>query len=194
MAALTCPYCEAKANFTARHVWEQTLPSGGALRYGVWVCDNCRQPIVGVMGSSGEPREYHPTHVAEPALSDVPEDVAADAREAHRCLSVQAFRAAVVMARRAMQSAAYEKGAPEGSLVEQIDWLEEHRLVTPQMKEVAHAIRLAGNLGAHPDKDGLRDVAEPEAEAVIGFLADFLKLMYEIPARLERHRYGSGAR
>jgi hypothetical protein len=138
------------------------------------------------MGMSGEPTNYHPRHVAEPELPDVPAEVAADAREAHRCLSVEAYRAAVVMARRAMQSAAYEKGAPERTLLEQIDWLEEQQLITPQMKEVAHRIRLTGNLGAHPDKDGLRDVGEAEAWAVIGFLDDFLKYVYEIPARLER--------
>ena len=143
MPALTCPYCQAKANVT-------------------------------------------PWHVAEPELPDVPEEVAADAREAHRCFSIQAYRAAVVMARRAMQSAAHEKGAPERTLVDQIDWLEERRLITPQMKDVAHTIRLTGNLGAHPDKDGLRDVGEPEARAVIEFLDDFLKYVYEIPARLER--------
>lgn len=192
MAALTCPYCEARANFTTRYTWEEAPPGSGPVRYGVWVCDNCQQPIVGLRGQNAEPLTYHPQWVAEPSLPDVPEDVAADAREAHRCLSIQAYRAAVVMARRAMQSAAYDKGAPEGNLVDQIDWLEEHRLVTPQMKEVAHTIRLAGNLGAHPDKDGLRDVGETEAEAVIGFLDDFLNLMYEIPARLGRHRPGSG--
>ena len=64
--------------------------------------------------------------------------------------------------------------------------LEAQRLITPQMREVAHTIRLAGNLGAHPDKDGLRDVGEPEAQAVMEFLDDFLKYVYEIPTRLER--------
>ncbi len=88
------------------------------------------------------------------------------------------------MARRAIQAAALEKGAPDRSLVEQIDWLEEQRLITPQMKQVAHAIRLAGNVGAHPDKDGLRDVGESEARAVIEFLGAFLRDVYEIPAQL----------
>lgn len=190
MPALTCPYCGAKANFTLRHQWDEALPTGGAVRYAVWSCDACHEPVVGKPAPFREPVDYYPQHVAEPSLPDVPDDVAADAREAHRCFSIKAWRAAVVMARRAMQSAAYEKGAPERNLVEQIDWLEEQRLVTPQMKEVAHTIRLAGNLGAHPDKGGLRDVGETEARAVIEFLDDFLRYVYEIPARLERLKWG----
>jgi hypothetical protein len=186
VAVLTCPYCGAKANFTMRHHWDEALPTGATARYGAWVCDACHQPVVGEPAPSGEPVRYYPQRVAEPSLPDVPDDVAADAREAHRCFSVGAHRAAVVMARRAMQSAALENGAPDQPLVEQIDWLEGQRLITPQMREVAHAIRLAGNVGAHPDRDGLRDVGEPDAQAVIEFLDDFLKYVYEIPARLQR--------
>jgi hypothetical protein len=186
MPTLTCPYCRAIANFQMRHHWIEKKPDGESGDYAVWVCDNCHEPVVGTPDQFGAPTSYYPQHVAAPPLPDVPEEVAADAREAHRCLSVQAFRAAVVMARRAMQSAAYDKGAPEDNLVAQIDWLEEQRVITPLMKEVAHTIRLAGNAGAHPDRDGLRDVGEAEARAVIDFLDDFLKYVYEIPARVAK--------
>ncbi len=186
MPALTCPYCEAKANFTLRHRWEEQQPTGHVVGYGAWVCDNCHRPVLGYEDPYGDPYDYQPRRVPEPEFPDVPDDVATDAKEAHRCLSIGAYRAAVVMARRAMQSAAYEKWAPEGLLVDQIDWLEGERVITPQMKQVAHTIRLSGNLGAHPDKDGLRDVGQAEAEAVIQFLDDFLKLVYEVPARLDR--------
>ncbi len=191
MTALTCPYCDVLSNFTQRHEWEESEPTGRKVRYGVWVCDACKRPVVGKPDSYGGPYEYYPQQVVEPSLPDAPAEVAADAREAHRCFSIQAYRAAVVMARRAMQSAAFEKGAPDKPLVDQIDWLEEQRLITPLMKEVAHTIRLAGNVGAHPDRDALADVGEQEAEAVIDFLDDFLKYIYEIPARLQRLNGGS---
>jgi hypothetical protein len=90
------------------------------------------------------------------------------------------------MARRALQAAAYDKGAPDGRLIEQIDWLAENGQITKQMKDVAHQIRLGGNLGAHPDRDGLTDVGRDEAEAILAFLRDFFRYVYEIPASLGR--------
>lgn len=77
-----------------------------------------------------------------------------------------------------------DKGAPDRKLEQQIDWLEEQRLVTPQMRDVAHKIRLGGNAGAHPDKDGLKDVTENDARKLLEFLEDFAKYVYEIPGRL----------
>jgi hypothetical protein len=90
------------------------------------------------------------------------------------------------MARRAIQGMCIDLGAPDKKLVEQIDWLEERRLITPQMRDVAHRIRLGGNTGAHPDKDGLNDVDEPEAKALLEFLDDFIRFTYEIRGRLEK--------
>ena len=91
----------------------------------------------------------------------------------------------VAMARRALQAGAFEQGAPDKKLVDQIDWLEEQRLIPPLMKDVAHQIRLEGNVGAHPDKDGLQDVDEGRAREVLAFLDDFIRYVYEIPSRLE---------
>jgi len=79
-------------------------------------------------------------------------------------------------------------GASDKSLVEQIDWLAASGHITEQMKDVAHEIRLGGNLGAHPDRDGLKDVTQADAQAILSFLSDFFKYVYEIPASLERLR------
>jgi uncharacterized protein DUF4145 len=54
------------------------------------------------------------------------------------------------------------------------------------MKDVAHRIRLGGNLGAHPDRDGLADVGRDDVEAMLRFLRDFFRYVYEIPASLGR--------
>ncbi len=189
MPTLTCPYCGAKANFSRQAEWTtELIGDGGALvmaRHGAWTCDACHNPIVGARAEDQVNLAwYQPVAVEAPNYPGVPEEVASDAREAHRCLSVQAWRAAVVMARRALQSAAYDKGAPGGRLLDQIDWLDNQRIISPLMREVAHRIRLVGNLGAHPEQDGLRALDEPEAREVVEFLDDFLKYVYEIPSRL----------
>ena len=193
MPTLTCPHCLARSHFTEKARWlGQSHPGDLASRgipfqvlYGAWTCDGCQMPIVGAQREYSDDLDwYYPTTLTRPDYPDVPEDVAQDAREAHQCLSVGAWRAAVVMARRALQSTAYDKGAPGDRLLDQIDWLEEERVISPQMKGVAHRIRLSGNVGAHPDQDGLADIHEKEPRAVVGFLDDFLRYVYEIPARL----------
>ena len=54
-----------------------------------------------------------------------------------------------------------------------------------QLGDVAHKIRLGGNAGAHPDKDGLKDVTEDDARRLLEFLEDFVRYVYEIPGRLQ---------
>jgi hypothetical protein len=133
-----------------------------------------------------QPGTYYPTSVPNPEYSpNLPPDVAQDARDAHRCFAIGAWRASASMARRAIQGACLDKQAPaDKKLVQQIEWLEEQRLITPQMKDVAHTIRLGGNAGAHPDADGLKDVDEGDAQRLLEFLEDFIRYVYEIPGRL----------
>jgi hypothetical protein len=117
---------------------------------------------------------------------EVPKEVQEDAIEAHRCFSVGAWRATAAMARRAIQGSALDKQAPPNKkLIEQIDWLENQRLIPPLMNEVAHKIRTVGNVGAHPDKDGLHDVDDAEAKRMLMFLGDFIRYVYELPADLK---------
>jgi hypothetical protein len=192
MPRLTCPYCRVFANFTGVHGWSSDIRGRGSVSYSVWRCDYCRRPILGEVSPSGDPHDQHPKYVPDPKLPDVPEQIAEDAREAFRCFAVESYRATAAMARRALQAAAFEKGAPDKPLIEQIDWLATNGQITEQMKDVAHQIRLGGNLGAHPDRDGLRDVDQASARAILGFLRDFFRYVYEIPASLDRLKTGSG--
>jgi len=152
----------------------------------VWTCDACGRTIIGERDPTGAPHDYHPKTLPRADFPDVPETIVADAAEAFRCFGIESWRASAAMARRALQSAAFEKGAPDTNLVAQIDWLAENGHITEQMRQVAHQIRLGGNLGAHPDRDGLQDVGQAEARAILHFLADFFRYVYEIPANLAR--------
>ncbi len=187
MAALKCPYCWALANFTQQGAW-QTVSTGTthAGTYAAWTCDACGGAIVGERNSMGAPIDPLPKTVANPTFPDVDEPVAQDANEAHRCFSVGAWRATAAMTRRAIQTAAYSLEAPEKKLLDQIDWLADNSHIPTQMKDVAHQIRLGGNAGAHPDHDGIHDVGEAEAQALLEFLDDFLKYVFQIPANLKR--------
>jgi hypothetical protein len=128
---------------------------------------------------------YFPVADPHPRWPDsAPEGVRQDATAAHRCYGIGEWRASATMARRAIQGACIHKEAPDKKLEEQIDWLAEEDVITRQMREVAHRLRMGGNAGAHPGKDGLNDVTERDAEDLLTFLDDFMRYVYEIPGRL----------
>jgi hypothetical protein len=92
------------------------------------------------------------------------------------------------MCRRAVQSSAINLGAKGGKLIDQIDDLSKTGIITIPLKEFAHEVRLTGNDGAHPDKDGLDDVTEMDGEAIIEFTREYLHHVYVMPAKLAARR------
>jgi hypothetical protein len=193
VVAFTCPHCGTNTTLERQAQWSRVtrrMPQN-AQAFGAWSCQSCGEPIVGdlvndpVEGAMPGAGFYYPTSVPNPTYpASVPADFAQDAKDAHKCFAIGAWRASAAMTRRALQGACIDKEAPDVRLVEQIDWLEEQRLITPQMKGVAHKIRLGGNTGAHPDADGLKDVTQDDAERLLEFLEDFVKYVYTIPERL----------
>lgn len=99
--------------------------------------------------------------------------------EAKRCFTVSAWRAAAVMARRAMQSAAVEKGAKKDRLADQIAELASQGKITVELKEWADAVRLVGNDAAHPGSD---PISQKDADEVLKLTEQFLHVLYVTPA------------
>lgn len=91
------------------------------------------------------------------------------------------------MSRSALQAAAREKGAPDGSLADQIGWLADEHLITPDLKEWAHEARLSGNLVAHPRPED-RKVDGVEAMEIVEFAETIFFHLYVIPKRTEMRR------
>jgi hypothetical protein len=134
---------------------------------------------------------------------DVPRAIAGDFSEGLRCNWINAFKACVVMCRRALQASALELGAPKGkNLEQQIDSLLDKGKITEALKDFAHEVRLPGNKGAHPDKnageqqqqptppeeDGLVDVTDKDASDIIEFTREYLRHVYVMPAKLAARR------
>jgi len=115
----------------------------------------------------------------------VPKAIREDFAEALRCEFIHSYRAAVVMCRRAIQSSAMELDAQGARLVDQIDDLFAKGRITEPLKTFAHEIRLTGNDGAHPDKDGLADVQEKDAADIIEFTREYLHHVYVLPKKLK---------
>lgn len=193
MAPLTCPHCGVFAEFVLRHPWDENHPTQGRRHLGAWTCTSCKYPITGARDpANNEPAQWWPREARTREYPDVPDHIAEDASEAYVCFSVGAIKASVVMARRAVQAMAVNKGAtPKKTLFAQIDELAEKEVITPSMKDVAHEIRLTGNEGAHVDAEPvepLADLTSDEAEDVLAFMDTLLEHVYQVPARVERLR------
>ena len=120
--------------------------------------------------------------------AEIPDAIAEDFKEALRCEWVKAYKGCVVMCRRAVQSSVIELGARDGKLIEQIDELFKKGKITEALKEFAHEVRLTGNDGAHPGKDGLSDVSPKDASDIIEFTREYLHHVYVMPAKLRARR------
>jgi hypothetical protein len=117
-----------------------------------------------------------------------------DFREALRCRFVDAYNATVEMCRRAVQASCIQLNAPaDKKLVHQIDWLAAQGIITTPLKEMAHRVRLGGNLGAHPPEDpddaNAIVIGVQYADAVIEFTRDFFQHVYVIPERLRNFTF-----
>ena len=66
---------------------------------------------------------------------------------------------------------------------DQVDDLSQNGKITESLNDFAHAVRLSRNIGAHPDKDGLKDVSKTDADDIIEFTRQFLHLVHVMPAK-----------
>ncbi len=89
------------------------------------------------------------------------------------------------MCRRALQASCVELKAKDAKLQDQIDELASKGVITESLKQMAHEVRLTGNDGAHPGKDGLNDVSEPDSRDMIEFTREFFHHVFVVPAKLK---------
>ena len=121
----------------------------------------------------------YPSPLPSPTEKDIPDLIRLDLDEAKICFSSGAYRAAAVMARRAMQVAAIEKGATGDKLVSQIHSLQQAGKITMDLKDWADAVRWVGNDAAHPNGT---QVTKDDAGDVLQLSEQFLHVLYVAPA------------
>lgn len=117
---------------------------------------------------------------------DVPGHIAAAASEAHECLSIGAYRAAVQMARSVVEATAKESGHRNGTLASKIDGMAVAGLLRAHIADAAHEIRYLGNEMAHGDFT--EDVPSEEAEEIVSLMSQVLYEVFQSPAEVERRR------
>lgn len=191
--AFTCPHCGVYSTFRVSAEYGNQFWGGFAKILG---CDHCRQLVYVILGAtdtrsgkiaSEEILDCYPKRM--PKLEDsIPKNVASDYIEAIKCFDVGANRASASMCRRALQSSVLERGAKKGKLFDQINELFEKQIITKDIKDWAHEIRLTANIGAHPDEDGLEDVTPTEAKELLDFTEQYLNYVYIMPDKVAKKR------
>lgn len=194
---ILCPYCgigiqpisKSHYHLTGRY-WKEHHKDD---LYYKWVhlgeCPYCRQHIIVI--TDGEALEdcelidYQPKLYEVTASEFIPQNIREDFIEAKRCLQINAIKAAATMSRRALQSSAFEKGAPDKRLIEQLKWMFEQGIITKSLYNLAEKIRIIGNDAAHPSRDGIDEVKKEEAETIVKFLEKYLDHVYITPREVE---------
>ena len=139
------------------------------------------------------PRAVYPEPQQLEAPEHVPDQIAADYIEAADNLRALRWTSAGMMSRRVLTQAT-ARLAPDGvsfrgtSLYDRINTLAEHQLITPAMREWAHAIRLGGNEAAHPDELEGREFSPDEADDLKEFTELFLIYAFTLPERVRMNR------
>jgi uncharacterized protein DUF4145 len=193
--SIYCPHChlhtsiepapvEIERGYDTFHVgaiWKQAYDSA----WWIGVCNYCNRPVL----VQNEAITVYPHPLPEPTDANVPEIIRTDLDEAKQCFAVSAWRAAAVMARRAMQSAAIERGAVKDRLADQIAELAIQGKITVDLKEWADVVRWVGNDAAHP---GGQPVAREDAEDILKLAEQFLHVLYVAPAIAKELRTRKG--
>ena len=185
LLSIYCPHCHKNTSldpapikythgydeYTTQAFWKHSH----GIVWWMGVCNACEKPVLVL--NKGE--VIYPSPVPKPTEQSIPEMIRTDLDEAKICTSSGAYRAAAVMARRAMQVAALDKGAKADKLVSQIAELQNGGKITTDLKDWADAVRWVGNDAAHPN--GV-PVTKEDAEDVLHLAEQFLHVLYVAPA------------
>ncbi len=151
-------------------------------------CDHCGKLLIRYGYMDGEePEQWLPRAGGHKDFPDVPVEIASLAMEAHDCLSVNAGRGAVILARAVIEATAKDKGITNGNLYAKIGQLHTSGLIREHIKEAAHEVRMGGNDVAHGDILSGPFSYEETAE-ILTLMDEVLLEVYQSPARVERAR------
>lgn len=114
--------------------------------------------------------------------ASVPRSVADTFAEAVACNHARCYRASVVMSRRTLEAVCTEQGHVKGDLNTRLLSLEGSGQLHKTLADWCHEVRTTGNAGAHFDPAS--SVDKRDSDALIGFIEELLKYLYDLPTTL----------
>jgi len=101
--------------------------------------------------------------------------------------SIHAPAGAIILAASAIDAMLKDKGHTAGSLNKRIDDARDAHLITPDMAQWAHDVRLDANDQRHADDNAPLPTSE-DAQRVIEFTQALAQFLYVLPAMVQRGR------
>jgi hypothetical protein len=208
-----CPRCNKQSSFETLGILPATFSSGILLspdgnnkrdfydRVASMECRNCNQPVIVLE------EKFIGDKAAKDCVSsgtvtwegffwwpfaninyseEVPETIQRIIQEAKVTYAAQCYRASAVMARRALEAIAVDKGELDGKLVHRIKNLVSAGKIDKNLGDWATEIRLIGNTAAH--YDSADDVEKEDANQIILFLDQLINYIYIMPAIIIKSR------
>jgi hypothetical protein len=179
-----CPHCSvANPNLRRVHHFQTHAHDGTRGRFwGIYVCGTCGSVVSAAGASANAPTlEYHPQH--ETVDGDIPERPRAYLKQALESLHAPA--GAVMLAASSVDSMLKLKNYVKGSLYERIEKAVKDGLMTKEMAEWAHAVRLDANDQRHAD-DAATLPSEADAKRCIDFAKALGEFLFVLPSRIAR--------
>ena len=178
-----CPHCGVdKPNIA--YLWQTEQIAFNAQRryWRVYACARCAGLV-----TAEAPGMDHETIRIFPVPQDVSEDLPARARSYldQAIGSLSAPAGAVMLAASAVDSMLKAKNLASGSLYSRIDEAAKAQLITAEMAEWAHDVRLDANDQRHSDDTApLPD--DEQAKKCVDFALALGQFMFVLPARVQR--------
>ena len=143
-----------------------------------------QQPMIYICPVCGQPTYFNYQGIATPgvsfgrAIKHVPSNLTLIYDEARRCMTINAYTAAVLLARKALMHIAVEEDAEEGlSFARYVKHFQDNNLVPKGTNDWIDQIRSKANEANHE----IAIMSEDDAKKVLKFLEMLLALVYEYP-------------
>ena len=182
-----CPHCQvAKPVLARQHMLDTQDHASKILRHWhIYACTHCGGLVVAacIDGRGNQVSEHFPE--GRSVADELPEK----ARHylAQAVSSTHAPAGAVMLAASSVDAMLKEKGYKTGSLYSRIEQAVKDNLITSEMGEWAHDVRLDANDQRHSDEDAsLPD--QLAASKVIDFASALGEFLFVLPSRVQRGR------
>jgi hypothetical protein len=156
--------------------------------YVLYECPNCEQISLVIFFNNSYNYFYDTQFPKYSPISnkDIPKDIEIDRYEAWKCYINECFKASAIMARAVLQKSVRKLGANGNNLKSEIDDLKNKGIITKQLADFAHEVRITGNDMAHPED--MDEVNRKEIEESLDFMDGFLNTVFVLPLIAERRK------
>lgn len=190
----SCPHCH-KQDVAFYLSSSRKQPNDDVVFF--FTCGNCWEGVCAVANTYSV-NSYHSLDFAhfrrvypQPAPMEAPphtpQNVAVDYLEAIASLRHNNIKAACIMARSTIESAAVLKGAQSGGLNDKIKFLAANHTITQSLAEWANEIKEIGIDAAHAAERGTAPTKEDAADA-ISFAEMLLTCLFTLPGMIAERR------